>query len=105
MTIGNSVTSIGDYAFRGCSSLVEIVIPNSVTSIGKCAFAYCNSLTNVVIPDSVELIGDDAFYLCYSLADVYYTGSEDEWNIIDISESNNSYLVDATIHYNYTPEK
>ena len=33
-TIPNSVTSIGDYAFSGCTSLTSVTIPNSVTSIG-----------------------------------------------------------------------
>ena len=38
VTIGNSVTSIGDNAFNYCTSLTSITIPNSVTSIGDCAF-------------------------------------------------------------------
>ena len=36
------VTSIGDGAFKGCSSLKAIEIPNSVTSIGEHAFEGCN---------------------------------------------------------------
>ena len=38
VTIGNSVTSIGDGAFRACSGLTSVTIPNSVTSIGDYAF-------------------------------------------------------------------
>ena len=45
--IPNSVTTIGDYAFYGCSSLTSITIPNSVTSIGWAAFAGCSSLTSI----------------------------------------------------------
>ena len=41
VTIGNSVTSIGGYAFRGCSGLTSVTIPNSVTSIGYDAFYGC----------------------------------------------------------------
>ena len=43
--IPNSVTSIGNYAFRECSGLTSISIPNSVTSIGNYAFYYCSGLT------------------------------------------------------------
>ena len=39
--ISNSVTSIGDHAFYGCSSLAEVIIPNSVTSIGNYVFSKC----------------------------------------------------------------
>ena len=68
--IPDSVTSIGDWAFYGCSSLSSIVIPDSVTSIGDYAFAYCSSLSSVVIGDSVTSIGDYAFLFCSSLSSI-----------------------------------
>ena len=69
-TIPNSVTTIGNYAFRGCSSLTSVTIPNSVTTIGDQAFYGCSSLTSVTIPNSVTTIGDLAFYVCWSLTSV-----------------------------------
>ena len=48
MTIPNSVTSIGKYAFYYCSGLTSVTIPNSVTSIGEHAFANCSGLTKLV---------------------------------------------------------
>ena len=68
--IPNSVTSIGDKAFSGCSSLTTINIPNSVTSIGDEAFSGCSSLTSIMIPNSVTTIGNDAFEGCSGLTAV-----------------------------------
>ena len=103
ITIPNSVTSIGDLAFSNCHSLKEVTIPNSVTSISAYAFASCKSLTEVTIPDSITSIGKHAFYSCTSLEDVYYTGTETQWNNINIDSNNNESLKNAVIHYNYSP--
>ena len=70
VTIGNSVTSIGQSAFAGCEGLTSITIPNSVTSIGGSAFIGCSGLTSVTIGNSVTSIGDYAFYRCSALTSV-----------------------------------
>ena len=70
LTIPNSVTSIGDWAFSGCGYLTSVTIPNSVTSIGENAFYGCSSLTSVTIPNSVTNIGYGAFKDCSSLTSV-----------------------------------
>ncbi len=61
ITIPNSVTSIGEFAFYLCSGLTSITIPNNVTSIGDYAFYACNGLTSITIPNSVTNIGKHAF--------------------------------------------
>ena len=70
VSIPNSVTSIGGYAFYGCTGLTSVTIPNSVTSIGSYAFAWCKGLTSVTIPNSVTSIGEWTFYECEGLTSV-----------------------------------
>lgn len=70
VTIGNSVTSIGNKAFYNCSGLTSLTIPNSVTSIGESAFQHCYGLTSVTLSNSMTSIGDGAFYFCESLTSV-----------------------------------
>ena len=65
-----SVTTIGSYAFYGCSGLTSVTIPNSVTTIGGDAFIFCSGLTSVTIGNSVTTIGSDAFYGCSGLTSV-----------------------------------
>ena len=70
VTIPNSVTSIGEGAFKECSKLSSITIPNSVTSIGNRAFYKCSSLSSIVIPNSVTSIERYAFYECSKLSSI-----------------------------------
>lgn len=56
--IGNSVTSIADYAFQDCSGLTSINIPGSVTSIGNYAFSGCSNLTSIAFEDGESELVD-----------------------------------------------
>ena len=80
--IPNYVTSIGNYAFSGCSSLTSIEIPSSVISIGSFVFEGCSSLTNIEMPTGVTSVGCLAFNECDNLQyNIYdnglYLGNED----------------------------
>ena len=70
ISLTDGITSIGNYAFKDCSSLNRIYIPNSVTSIGSAAFKNCKNLKNVVIPNSVTFIGGSTFMDCSSLINI-----------------------------------
>lgn len=92
VVIPDSITSIGNFAFSGCTSLYTVVLsqnlitigegafsntpipsmklPNTVTSIGASAFAQCHNLSEVVIPDSVTTVGAELFYDAYNKMNV-----------------------------------
>ena len=72
ITIPNTITKIGQYAFKQCESLQNITIANDsqLENIDKCAFYECTSLGTINIPNSVTQIGDSAFYNCSSLTSV-----------------------------------
>ena len=78
VVIENGVTSIGDYAFTGCTSLTGVTIPDSVVRIGEGAF-WATRLTSVTIPGSVTSIGSAAFGMCGVLTDIYYGGYGVDW--------------------------
>ena len=88
VTIGNSVTSIGESAFRDCSSLTSVTIPDDVTSIGSSAFSFCSGLMSITIPNSVTSIGGSAFWGCSKLISITIPDgvtSIGEWAFYDCS--------------------
>ena len=66
-SVPNTVTTIGDYAFGGCRSLVSVTMSNSVTSIGNYAFYECSNLETISISELVTSMGDNAFSGCNKL--------------------------------------
>ncbi|MBO7732164.1 MAG: leucine-rich repeat protein [Methanobrevibacter sp.] len=68
-TIGSGVTSIGDRAFFGSTSLTSVTIPDSVTSIGSRTFQNCGVLPSITMTN-VTSIGASAFTSCTNLRSV-----------------------------------
>ena len=100
VTLSKKLTEIPVETFASCTKLKNIEIPEGVTIIKGYAFNTCTSLESIVIPKTVTSINERAFYNCPSLKTVYFTGTEAEWNSINI-ESANGALINATIICNY----
>ena len=70
MTLGNSVTTIGNNAFINCTGLTSVTIPNSVTELGAGAFAECSNLRSATLPNAIVLIPTSCFDGCTRLESV-----------------------------------
>ena len=70
ISIPDSVSSIGSYAFNGCKALKSVVIGNGVHIIEESAFANCKSLADIAIGDSLQTVEQYAFENCTSLVTV-----------------------------------
>ncbi len=122
VTIPASVSEIGTLAFYGCNGLTSITVPASVTRFDDRVFEQCHSLTKVILGSGVSVIGYGTFFCCYSLktvtipvsvtviaagsfeccdalTDIWYGGTQQQWNAIDIGNCNDP-LLNAAIHYN-----
>lgn len=84
INLPSTLTTIKERAFYRCN-LDSLILPSNVKYIGDFAFAD-NSLTSVVIGDLVEYIGEGAFINNNRLTTVYYEGSEEEFNAIEIGK-------------------
>lgn len=96
--LSENIDKIEENMFYECESLTSIDIPNKVKSIGMSAFAFCTNLTTVTMGKNINKIAKNAFSDCYSITNVYYAGTEEEWSKIVLV--GNTYLTNATIHYN-----
>ena len=70
LTLPDTVTDIGNYAFRSCGSLKSVTLPPNISAISAYTFYSCRSLENVTVPGSARYIDGFAFAYCTSLTDV-----------------------------------
>ena len=97
VTIGNGVTSIGNFAFIGCQSLATATIGNSVATIGENAFDHCDAMTSVTLPASVTSLNQGAFKNCVGLQriDIQHDGA--------VSLAGNVFQNDNELQYIFFP--
>ena len=98
VTLANTITSIGNYAFAKCEKLKYVNIPKNVTYLGESVFSGCWDLKNIFIYNTLTHIDDWAFDGC-TLENIYYSGSEDEFNNISIGKYNEGFT-GANIFFN-----
>ena len=73
VTIPDTVTAIGDSAFKNNTTMISVKIPDGVISIGNSAFSGCTALIGIYMPDSIETVGSSAFYNCTSMENVKWS--------------------------------
>lgn len=70
ISIPNTVTKIGEYTFKDCTSLKDINLPDSISVIKEGAFEGCTSLTGeLILPKSLTTLGDNAFKGCNKITE------------------------------------
>ena len=97
--IGNSIETIDEYTFSGCSSLKEMNIGSKVKTINQYAFSGCSSLPAVTIPQAVTTISNYVFSNCTSLAKV--TIADSETTLTLGSNGNNPIFSSCPLDYVY----
>ena len=102
------VTGFGTKAFDGCASIKQVLIPPTVTSLPAKLFNNCPNLESVYIPNTVTSIGKNVIYDCPCFTTVLYSGSEAQWNKIDLGATpwtDNYLLVNSEFVFDYVIEK
>ncbi len=78
------VIGVAQETFAGNTSVTDIILPSGIQKIGRAAFSGCTALERITIPKAVKVIGADTFKDCISLRDIYYEGTPEEWNRIEV---------------------
>ena len=97
-TVENGVKTLDCQTFAYCNRLTDVIIPEGVTQILQGAFSRCDSLKTVTLPVSLEYIQNVVFWDTNALTDVYYAGTLEQWENINIEQSNER-LLEAQLHY------
>ena len=86
--LGEGLVSVPYQAFYGCTALKSVVLPKSAELIDENAFEGCGELKTVIMHETLTKINDGAFSECPSLAAVYYYGTAEAWESVDMPAGN-----------------
>lgn len=100
---GTNIKHIGTRAFSYCEFVQKITLPETLETVGEEAFNWCSSIENITVGKNVKEIALGAFSNCYAVRNVYYTGTQQEFEAINIAEGNKK-LADAYIIYEHSHE-
>ena len=98
VTVPRNLTELSSYAFQGCEALETAKITSDLTVITQGLFNDCYALKTIVLPASLEKVEKHAFLRCNQLSDVYFLGTEEQWNQLEVAEENEP-LLNATVHF------
>ncbi len=95
---------LDDYcdSWNRCADKVKkITIGYGMTYMGSASFHNCINLTSITIPDSVKVITEYSFDDCDNLTDVYFVGTQEQWDAIEIYDqgNGNDNLLNAALHF------
>lgn len=117
--IPGSIKEIPAGCFYSCESLNSITLEEGVISIIPYdsmdgwvsgngyretigSFAFCKNLSTVSLPSTLTKIGYDIFWQSEKITDVYYNGTKEQWDLINIGSSGNESLKNASIHFKHS---
>jgi len=92
------ITTIPELAFYYCNKLETVVINNNVQTIEKQAFRECVALNTIVLGSGVITISENAFMECGGLQTIYYNGTQEQFETIQIAEGNGCFT-NAKVYY------
>ncbi|MCQ2470751.1 MAG: leucine-rich repeat protein [Clostridia bacterium] len=100
--IPDTVKYIDDFIFCNCSNLKEVNLPSNITKIPSMMFNCCFNLESITLPSTVKTIDTSAFNCCCRLKDIYFEGTKENWEKINIIEHEgyeyNTFLYDEIYH-------
>ncbi|MCM1062621.1 MAG: leucine-rich repeat domain-containing protein, partial [Eubacterium sp.] len=96
------VAVIEEGAFSNCENLDTVTLPRSISQIPKSAFENCSRLSAIILPTSITLIDENAFNNTH-IETVYFEGSEEQWDAIEIKNGNSVLSKDCVVFNTTTP--